>query len=318
MHCVSRCPPIGILAGPAPDIATPLEAARRGVSRMLPDLRFVIGAVMATALLGVTLFGLAAAMHISHQSKVGPLEASRLLAYAPENRHRIFDMPARRLDDPFANIPAAAIPAPLQQPTEAAPVSLQQPAEPIEPSAPPMQTAAAAAPAAQPESPPQPAASDADTVDERAVVDPPLPPDGDVPASAAEAAPAAPSPEPSAATTPPVETQPAAPAPVAEQEIVPGADVPQVGSIPATTDAAETRSEPPVSEVPSVAEAEEPAQAKRKRAARKAGAKAKRPPVRRAAVQLQPQPTNPFATTGYQLGTTSTANRPAKGFWHLD
>ena len=50
---------------------------------MLPDLRFVIGAVMATALLGVTLFGLAAAMHISHQSKVGPLEASRLLAYTP-------------------------------------------------------------------------------------------------------------------------------------------------------------------------------------------------------------------------------------------
>jgi hypothetical protein len=68
--------------------------------------------------------------------------------------------------------------------------------------------------------------------------------------------------------------------------------------------------------VPSVAEADAPAQAKRKRARKVA--KAKRPPVRRAAVQLQPQPTNPFATTGYQLGTTSTANRPAKGFWPLD
>jgi hypothetical protein len=317
MHCESRCPPIGIRADPAPDIATPLEAARRGVSRMLPDLRFVIGAVMATALLGVTLFGLAAAMHISHQSKVGPLEASRLLAYAPENRHRTFDMPARRFDNPFANIPAAANPVPLQQPADANPVPLQQPAQPLEPQAAPTQTAAAAQPAAQPENPPQPAASDADTVDERAVVDPPLPPDGDVPAAAAEAAPAAPSPEPepSAASAPPIETQRAAPAPVAEKEIEPAADVPQVGSIPATTDVADTRDEPPASEVPSVAESEEPAPAKRKRAVRKA-AKAKRPPARRAAVQ--PQPADPFASTGYQLSTTSTANRPAKGFWPID
>ena len=264
---------------------------------MLPDLRFVIGAVMATALLGVTLFGLAAAMHISHQSKVGPLEASRMLAYTPESRHRIFDMPARRFDNPFANIPAAANSVPLQQP-----------AEPAEPQGAPTQTAAAE----QPESPPQPAASDADTVDERAVVDPPLPPDGDVPAEAAEAVPAAASPEPSAASAPPIETQPAAPAPVAETAIEPAADVPQVGSIPATTDTAETRDETPASEVPSVVEAEEPTQAKRKRARK---AKAKKPPARRAAVQ--PQPTDPFASTGYRLGTTptTTANRPAKGFW---
>jgi hypothetical protein len=180
-----------------------------------------------------------------------------------------------------------------------------------------MQTAATAQPAAQSESPPQPAGSDADTVDERAVVDPPLPPDGDLP-PAAEAAPAAPSPEPSAASAPPVETQPAAPAPVAEKEIELAADVPQVGSIPATTDVAETRDEPPASEVPSVA-AEEPAQAKRKRAARKAVAKAKKKaPARRATAAAQPQPADPFASTGYPVSTTSTANRPAKGFWPLD
>ena len=100
---------------------------------MLPDLRFVIGAVLATALLGVTLFGLAATMHISHQSKIGPLEASRMLAYTPEGRHRIFDMPAPRFDSPFANIPADPNPVPLQQP--AAPL------------APPVQTAAVAQPA---------------------------------------------------------------------------------------------------------------------------------------------------------------------------
>lgn len=146
---------------------------------MIPDLRFVVGAVIATALLGVTLFGLAAAMHISHQSKISPLEASRLLAYTPESRHRIFDVPAPRLDSPFANIPAGPNPVPLQQPAE--------------PAAPPQQTAAAAqsapdaqaSPAAQPASPPQPA-NDADTVDERAVVDPPLPLDNDPPAAAAE------------------------------------------------------------------------------------------------------------------------------------
>src|SRR5688572_29864438 len=70
-----------------------MEAGRAGVTRMIPDLRFVIGAVMATVLLGVTLFGLAAAMHISHQSKLSPLEASRLLAYTPDSRHRVFDTP---------------------------------------------------------------------------------------------------------------------------------------------------------------------------------------------------------------------------------
>jgi hypothetical protein len=268
---------------------------------MLPDLRFVIGAVMATALLGVTLFGLAAAMHISHQSKVGPLEASRMLAYTPESGHRIFDAPARRFDDPFANIPAAVNPVPLQQ----------QPGS-AEPQAAPTLAAAAAQPAAQPESPPQPAASDADSVDERAVVDPPLPPDGDVPAEATEAAPVAAPPESSAASAPPVETQPAAPSPIAETVIEPAADVPQVGSIPAKTDATETHSETPASEAPSVTEAEEPAQAKPKRAARKA-ARAKKAPARRAAAQ--PRPGDPFASTGYRLDTTSPANRPARGFW---
>ena len=243
---------------------------------MLPDLRFVIGAVMATALLGVTLFGLAAAMHISHQSKVGPLEASRLLAYAPESRHRIFDIPARRFDDPFANIPAVANPVPLATAGGAARTVGAANADRGPRSRGATRDSARSRPI-----------SDADTVDERAVVDPPLPPDGDVPAAAAEATPAAaeavpaaPSPEPSAASAPPVETQPAAPSPVAEKQIEPAADVPQVGSIPATTDAAETRSEPPASqapqasEVPSVAEADEPAQAKRKRAAREGEAAA--------------------------------------------
>lgn len=230
---------------------------RAGVTRMIPDLRFVVGAVIATALLGVTLFGLAAAMHISHQSKISPLEASRLLAYTPESRHRIFDVPAPRFDSPFASIPADPNPVPLQQPAE--------------PVAPVLQTAAAA----QPTLGVQPPANDADTVDERAVVEPPLPPDGDPPAAAA-----------------PIETAPATPAPVAEQPAA-APDVQQVGSIPSTTDAAD------------MTETQEPAKAKRKRAARKTKA---RRPAPRAAAQV-----DPFS---YPLNTTtSTANRPAQGFW---
>ena len=119
-----------------------MEAGRAGVTRMIPDLRFVIGAVMATALLGVTLFGLAAAMHISHQSKLSPLEASRLLAYTPESRHRVFDIPAPRFDSPFANIPADPNPVPLQQPAAPAEAPVQtaavtQPA-PLAPAPPPL------------------------------------------------------------------------------------------------------------------------------------------------------------------------------------
>ena len=262
----------------------PVGSGAQGVSRMLPDLRFVIGAVMATALLGVTLFGLAAAMHISHQSKVGPLEASRLLAYAPENRHRIFDMPARRLDNPFANIPA-----------EANPVPLQQPAEPIEPPAPPMQTAAAAAPAAQPDSPPQPAASDADTVDERAVVDPPLPPDGDDTGSGRRSRTGS-------------SRRHAGRTGAGARRCIRATGRNATGSALACRRAGDRagRRCPAGRQHPGDdrrrrnaqraarqrsavgrGSARKPAQAKRKRAARKA-AKAKRPPVRRAAVQPQP------------------------------
>jgi hypothetical protein len=238
---------------------------------MIPDLRFVVGAVIATAMLGVTLFGLAVAIHIAHQSRISPLEASRLLAYTPESRHRVFDIPAPRFDSPFANIPADPNPVPLQQPA-----------------APQQQTAATARPAvdvqptpdAQP-APNAPPANDADAVDERAVVEPPLPAGNDPPAATTAAA-------------PPVETTPAAAAPVAEQPAA-APDIQQVGSIPATadTDAAETP---------------DPPKAKRKRVVRKARAKR---PARRAPVQLD--------AFGYPINpSTSTANRPGSIFWPRD
>ena len=274
---------------------------------MLPDLRFVIGAVIATALSGVTLFGLAATIHISHQSRVGPLEASRMLAYTPEARHRIFDIPAPRVESPFANIPADPNPVPLRQ---------QSPEPAAEAPAPPVQSAANVPPSiaqpalaepdiAQPASLPSPA----DTVDERAVVDPPLPLDNEVPAPAVESAPAAPSPEPAAANTP-IEIMPATPAPVVEAPAEPTVtpDVQQVASIPPATDATPH----PPRDVPTIAETREAPGPKAKRA-RRAAAKAKRHIRRTAAAPFASQP-----STLFPLGSTSTANRPAKGFWPID
>lgn len=312
---------------------------------MIPDLRFIIGAVMATALLGATVLGLAAAMHISYQSKLSSLEASRLLAYSSDSRPRI-SVSSSPLDNPFANIPVDPNPVPMQQPAVTKPeqASLQPMAEPLDPdpaparqesqpNEPPVTTAAQVQPATDPEpatlSPP---VDDPDMVDERVVVDPPLPPDG-VPASLAEAEPAvaAPAsvapPEPPAAAAPPIETSapvemsaapiettPAEPTPAiaSPSEPVAPTNVDTVGSIPARHDAAATRSDSPAADpVPDVSE--EPAKAKRKRAARKGAVRPARP-LRRAAIL-----SDPFNSTGYYpIPTPSTANRPAKGFWSID
>ncbi|MPZ39788.1 MAG: hypothetical protein GEU95_17365 [Rhizobiales bacterium] len=297
---------------------------------MIPDLRFVIGAVIATALLGVTVFGLAAAMHLSYQSKLGPLEASRLLAYSSDGRSRI-PVPAPRLDNPFANIPVDPSPLLMRPPAMSAdqsPAPLQQQAEPIEP---PAQTAATNAQPADDREPASfPPPDDLDTVDERAVIDPPLPLD-DASAPSTESAPAAesgapgvPTPEPAVAdTTPPVEspaapveTTPVTPAPVVESPPEPSAapEVEQVGTIAVTTNPAETRDDAPaVVDVPAIAKKPEPVKAKRKRAVRKPVARRRRP-ARRATAPINPL----FPSIGYPMNAPSNANRPAKGFWRLD
>src|SRR5262245_28402772 len=49
---------------------------------MLPDIRFAIGAVLAScAVLIATAFGLAVAVRVAHHKAAGLLEASRVLAY---------------------------------------------------------------------------------------------------------------------------------------------------------------------------------------------------------------------------------------------
>src|SRR4051812_45007210 len=48
---------------------------------MLPDFRFLIGAVLATGMLGVAGFGLATAVRLSHEARVGPTDATQSLAF---------------------------------------------------------------------------------------------------------------------------------------------------------------------------------------------------------------------------------------------
>jgi hypothetical protein len=48
---------------------------------MLSDLRWVIGAVLAAAMLAIVCLSLVAAVYVTHQGKVGPLELSRNLPF---------------------------------------------------------------------------------------------------------------------------------------------------------------------------------------------------------------------------------------------
>jgi hypothetical protein len=83
---------------------------------MLPDFRFVIGAVLALAVLATTAFGMLVAVRATHQTKAGPLEVSRNLAfddradwnqfYDPDSGRR-FEELARKSDAPPAPLPAA-------------------------------------------------------------------------------------------------------------------------------------------------------------------------------------------------------------------
>src|SRR5262245_49782631 len=43
----------------------------------MADFRFVLGALLAVVVLGVTSFGLLAASRLSHQAKIGPIETAR-------------------------------------------------------------------------------------------------------------------------------------------------------------------------------------------------------------------------------------------------
>ena len=182
------------------------DATSRGQARngegMLPNLRFVIGAILATAFLGAASVGLFATVRPPHQAKVGPLEASRTEAFGDRADWNQFADPdaARRFGSLTRMAEAIEI---MPQPAPAEPTPAAPPA--AAPAGDDHQSerflAAASAPAATEEKTAEPAVPVAPT-----------------PAATASAAPR------SAERTPPVAVAaPAAAAPVAAGAPAPGA-----------------------------------------------------------------------------------------------
>ena len=112
---------------------------------MLPNLRFTVGAMLATALLVVTAFGIAATLRLAREAKTGPLETSRSLAYTDQTDWNQFTDPTavRRYEEamrpvasedappvtePAASLPPTAVASPKLEPiapdiTSVAPVT---------------------------------------------------------------------------------------------------------------------------------------------------------------------------------------------------
>ena len=97
---------------------------------MLPDFRFVIGALLAIAVLGIAGFGLAVSVKLVHQAQLSPLEESRSLAFAGRAEWNQFYEPerTRRIEGmmPAADEPVITTPS---MPSVAAP-SEDAPPEP--------------------------------------------------------------------------------------------------------------------------------------------------------------------------------------------
>src|SRR6202163_1583644 len=75
-------------------------AERGTVNGMLPDLRFVLGAILAIALLGVTGLGLVTSVRLAQEARISPIEDARSLAFAGHGQWNQFYDPdgARRFE----------------------------------------------------------------------------------------------------------------------------------------------------------------------------------------------------------------------------
>jgi hypothetical protein len=125
--------------------ATRPGAERGTVNRMLPDFRFVLGAILAIALLAVAGLGLVTSVRLVQEARISPIEDARSLAFTGHAQWNQFYDPegARRFEDLAGKAPA----------TE---TRLETPADTAE-MAPPV---AAPAPAAAPPEAPQQASQD--------------------------------------------------------------------------------------------------------------------------------------------------------------
>jgi hypothetical protein len=108
-----------------PQIRTVGADAEPGtVNGMLPDFRFVLGAILALAMLAVGGLGLVTSVQLAREAHIAPLEESRSLAFAGRaERNQFYDPDAaRRLEGlgGKVEVPAAPVaPARLEPPAEA-------------------------------------------------------------------------------------------------------------------------------------------------------------------------------------------------------
>jgi hypothetical protein len=101
--------------------APKLPGAERGtVNGMLPDFRFVLGAMLAIALLAVAGLGLVTSVQLVREAHMGPLEDQRSLAFAGHAERNPFYDPdsARRFEGLTGKIDGPVAPARLETPAE--------------------------------------------------------------------------------------------------------------------------------------------------------------------------------------------------------
>jgi hypothetical protein len=201
---------------------------------MLPDFRFVLGAILAITLLAVAGLGLVTSVRLVQEARINPIEDARSLAFAGHAQWNQFYDPegARRFEDLAGKTPATE--ARLETPAETAEMAPPVAAAAVPPEAPQEQTASL--PARQPD--PVVGAVDArDIADDKPPASDPPPTD---PPQLPETATAV------SVAAPPAQ---AAAAPAPELPAPPGADAPateRVASAPTMVPESELRQEPAV------------------------------------------------------------------------
>jgi hypothetical protein len=97
---------------------------------MLPAFRFMLGAALATLLLSLTVFGLAATLRLAQESKLSRPEPARALAYASPTGWKEFNEPdAARQIEAAVNAGAAIVPLPEDIAPAASPKPVANPEE---------------------------------------------------------------------------------------------------------------------------------------------------------------------------------------------
>jgi hypothetical protein len=218
---------------------------------MVPDFRFVLGAILAIALLAVAGLGLVTSVRLVQEAHINPIEDARSLAFAGHAQWNQFYDPdgARRFEDLAGKAPATE--ARLETPADTAEMAppVAAPAavpEAVPPETPPEQTASL--PASQPD--PVIGAADVPNIADGKppASDSPLTDSPQLPETATAvsiAAPPAPAARASAAPAP----APAAAAPAPEVPSPPAADDPsteRVASAPPMVPESDLRQEPAV------------------------------------------------------------------------